>query len=132
MKIRPGLPLTNRFSIMGISMLKENSITTFLPLLILGRAHGLSFIICCIYGNELIPTSFFFSFRGCGFYVGVHKAMETRWGKLFYEKLSSVHGDSAGCIFAMGIALGKTAEQVTTLYFRGLNITNKTTTQFFN
>ena len=108
MNMRPGLPQTNRI-IVEISM-KEN-ITTFLPLLILGHVHGLSFIIC-VYSNDLILSYFLSFFRGCGFYVGVHKAMETRWGKLFYEKLSSVHGDSAGCIFAMGIALGKTAEQV--------------------
>lgn len=53
---------------------------------------------------------------GSGFYVGVHKALEERWGGDFSRLLESVHGDSAGVLFALGIALGKSAEYMDKLY----------------
>jgi len=53
---------------------------------------------------------------GSGFYVGVHKALEERWGQDFNNLLESVHGDSAGVLFALGIALGKSANFMDDMY----------------
>lgn len=53
---------------------------------------------------------------GCGFFVGVHRSMEEMWGLNFYEKLISIHGDSAGVFFALGIALGKNSTEMDALY----------------
>ena len=53
---------------------------------------------------------------GCGFYVGVHRAFEELYGIDFHKQLESVHGDSAGVFFALGIVLGKTSEYMDNLY----------------
>ena len=53
---------------------------------------------------------------GCGFYVGVHKAMEEEWGVGFKDRIVSVSGDSAGVLFCVGIAIGRTADQMNFLY----------------
>jgi hypothetical protein len=53
---------------------------------------------------------------GCGFYVGVLRAMETRFGSNYYQQLESVHGDSAGVIFALGVAIGTSADKLDSLY----------------
>eukprot|EP01035_Chromulina_nebulosa_P020021 gene20021-25997_t len=68
--------------------------------------------------NISLPKSIHFGAVawGCGFYVGVHRAMEEKWGMDFHSKLISVHGDSAGVFFALGIALGKSSEYMNHLY----------------
>lgn len=54
-------------------------------------------------------------FRGSAFYVGVYQAMVERWGM---EQVSNMimTGDSAGSIFAVLIAVGRTPEQMDVLY----------------
>lgn len=53
-----------------------------------------------------IPLSIYFGGAGFGavFYAGVYSAMVEKWGKDFY-KHTVLLGDSAGAIFAVGIAL---------------------------
>ena len=52
---------------------------------------------------------------GAAFYVGVYKALWEKYGPDFARGLA-VSGGSAGTIFAMGIALGKTPEYMDDLY----------------
>eukprot|EP01038_Epipyxis_sp_PR26KG_P011607 gene11607-15545_t len=52
---------------------------------------------------------------GAGFYVGAHKAMVEKWGPDFYKK-TLLSGGSAGTIFAVGIAMGKTPEYMDDMY----------------
>lgn len=47
--------------------------------------------------------------------VGVHQAMVERWGPDFYKK-THLSGGSAGTIFAIGIALGKSPKYLDELY----------------
>lgn len=58
-----------------------------------------------------IPSSIYFGGAGFGaaFYAGVYSAMVEKWGPDFY-KHTILFGDSAGAIFSVGIALGKTPE----------------------
>jgi hypothetical protein len=60
---------------------------------------------------EALPPSIYFG--GCAFgsafYVGVYKAMAEKWGPKFHENVF-ICGDSAGAIFAIGIALNKNPE----------------------
>mmetsp|Transcript_1085 Transcript_1085/g.1215 ORF Transcript_1085/g.1215 Transcript_1085/m.1215 type:complete len:282 (+) Transcript_1085:112-957(+) len=64
-----------------------------------------------------IPPSIYFG--GCcfggAFYVGVHEAMVKKWGKDFHEHIV-ISGGSAGTIFAVGLALGKSPEFMAKLY----------------
>jgi hypothetical protein len=64
-----------------------------------------------------IPPSIYFG--GCcfggAFYVGVHEAMVEKWGKDFHEHIV-ISGGSAGTIFAVGLALGKSPEFMAKLY----------------
>jgi hypothetical protein len=61
----------------------------------------------------------FIYFGGCAFaapfYAGVYKSMESRWGPRFHENCIFL-GDSAGAIFAVGIALGKTPDTLNSIY----------------
>lgn len=72
----------------------------------------------CVGGNGSQPPKSVY-FGGCcwgaAFYVGVYKAMVEKWGDDFRHK-TLITGDSAGSIFALGIALGRTPEQMDTLY----------------
>lgn len=54
---------------------------------------------------------------GAAFYVGVYKALWEMYGPEFAQGLL-VSGGSAGTIFAVGIALGKTPEYMDNLYRR--------------
>ena len=69
--------------------------------------------------SKIIPPSIYFGgcCFGAAFYVGVHKAMVEKWGKDFY-KHCVVGGGSAGTIFAVGLALGKSPEYMDKLYLR--------------
>eukprot|EP01041_Mallomonas_annulata_P009552 gene9552-19852_t len=66
---------------------------------------------------ESPPKSIYFggSAWGCAFYVGVYKAMEERWGKGFQSRVL-ITGDSSGAIFAIGIALGFSPEEMENIY----------------
>lgn len=44
------------------------------------------------------------------------RALEKRWGPNYHSELQSVHGDSAGVFFALGIALSKSADFMDNLY----------------
>lgn len=58
-----------------------------------------------------LPPSIYFGgcAYGSAFYIGVYKAMFEKWGPNFGEKVF-LCGDSAGAIFAIGIALKKDPE----------------------
>jgi hypothetical protein len=64
-----------------------------------------------------IPKSIYFGgcCWGASFYVGVYRAMWERWGPDFRHKCL-ITGDSAGSVFAVGIALGRTPDQMCELY----------------
>jgi hypothetical protein len=47
--------------------------------------------------------------------VGVYQAMVDTWGQDFYKR-ALICGGSAGTIFAIGIALGKTPDEINRLY----------------
>jgi hypothetical protein len=67
--------------------------------------------------SQRIPPSIYFGgcCFGAAFYIGVHKAMVEKWGKDFY-KHCLIGGGSAGTIFAVGLALGKSPEYMDKLY----------------
>ena len=67
--------------------------------------------------SNQIPPSMYFGgcCFGAAFYVGVHRAMVEKWGKDFYQK-TVIGGGSAGTIFAVGLALGKSPEYMDNLY----------------
>ena len=67
--------------------------------------------------SSSVPPSIYFGgcCFGAAFYVGVHKAMVEKWGEDFY-KHCVVGGGSAGTIFAVGLALGKSPEYMDKLY----------------
>lgn len=71
---------------------------------------------CSNLGDE-IPKSIYFGgcCWGASFYVGVYRAMWKRWGPDFRHKCL-ITGDSAGSVFAVGIALGRTPDQMCELY----------------
>lgn len=54
---------------------------------------------------------------GAAYYVGVHKAMCEIWGNDYY-KSTLLSGGSAGTIFAIAIALGKSPEYLDDMYRR--------------
>jgi hypothetical protein len=64
-----------------------------------------------------VPPSLYFGgcCFGAAFYVGVHRAMIEKWGPDFY-KSTVIGGGSAGTIFAVGLALGKSPEYMDKLY----------------
>ncbi|CAN0349626.1 unnamed protein product, partial [Ectocarpus fasciculatus] len=63
------------------------------------------------------PSSFYFG--GCAFaaafYAGAYKAMVQKWGENFQEHCIFL-GDSAGAVFAVGIALGKPPQLLDDIY----------------
>jgi predicted acylesterase/phospholipase RssA len=77
-------------------------------------------------GNIPLPPSIYFGgcCFGAAFYVGVYKAMVELWGEDFYKKIN-ISGGSAGTIFAVGIALGKSPEALDSLYRKVAENTNK-------
>lgn len=52
---------------------------------------------------------------GCAFYVGVVNAMRERWGPDFHRKML-ISGGSAGTIFALTLALGKSPQFLDEVY----------------
>ncbi len=61
---------------------------------------------------------------GAAFYVGVHKALAEMYGSDYYLKTVQT-GGSAGTIFAIGIALGKSPEYMENLYKHVSNQANE-------
>jgi hypothetical protein len=67
--------------------------------------------------SDCIPPSIYWGgcAFGAAFYVGVHRAMVEKWGLDFYKKVHH-SGGSAGTIFAIGLALGFTPDELDRVY----------------
>lgn len=68
-------------------------------------------------GGDQPPISLYFGgcCWGAAFYVGAYRAMYERWGADFRHK-TLITGDSAGSIFAVGVALGRTPDEMDEMY----------------
>jgi hypothetical protein len=67
--------------------------------------------------DSTLPKSIYFggSAFGSAFYSGVYKAMVQKWGPNFFENCIFL-GDSAGSVWAMGIALGRSPDLLDELF----------------
>ncbi len=67
--------------------------------------------------DSTCPKSIYFGGGafGSAFYSGVYKAMVQKWGPNFFENCIFL-GDSAGSVWAMGIALGRSPEVLDKLF----------------